>query len=140
MKRILVALDTSERAPSVLEAARKIAASNPDCKLVLFHSVGLPPELPPSIYSFADGDLYEVLMKNARVALDKLVASVPTAMVERVEVILGVAWQAICREAKERDVDLIVLGSHGYSGIDRLLGTTAAKVVNHADRSVLIVR
>jgi nucleotide-binding universal stress UspA family protein len=140
MKRILVALDTSPRAPAVLEAAAKIAAANPGCKLVLFHSVGLPPELPPSVYSYADGDLYDVLMKNARAALDKVVASVPSQVVERVDVILGVAWQAICREAKERDVDLIVLGSHGYSGVDRLLGTTAAKVVNHADRSVLIVR
>ncbi len=140
MKRILVALDTSERAPLVLEAARKLAVSNPGCKLVLFHSVGLPPELMASAYSFVDGDLREVLMKNSREALDKLVATVPPALVERVEVLLGVAWQAICREAKERDVDLIVLGSHGYSGIDRLLGTTAAKVVNHTDRSVLIVR
>jgi nucleotide-binding universal stress UspA family protein len=37
-------------------------------------------------------------------------------------------------------VDLIVIGSHGYDALDRLLGTTAAKVVNHADRSVLVVR
>ena len=36
--------------------------------------------------------------------------------------------------------DLIVIGSHGYGAIDRVLGTTAAKVVNHADRTVLVVR
>jgi nucleotide-binding universal stress UspA family protein len=35
---------------------------------------------------------------------------------------------------------LILIGSHGYSGLDHLLGTTAARVVNHADRSVLVVR
>ena len=35
---------------------------------------------------------------------------------------------------------LIVIGSHGYGGIDHLLGTTAARVVNHADRPVLVVR
>ena len=39
-----------------------------------------------------------------------------------------------------RRYDLIVIGSHGYSGIDRLIGTTAAKVVNHAKQSVLVVR
>jgi nucleotide-binding universal stress UspA family protein len=38
------------------------------------------------------------------------------------------------------DVDLIVIGSHGYGALDHVLGTTAAKVVNHADRSVLVVR
>ena len=35
--------------------------------------------------------------------------------------------------------DLIVLGSHGYHGLDRLLGTTAGKVVNLARRNVLVV-
>jgi nucleotide-binding universal stress UspA family protein len=42
--------------------------------------------------------------------------------------------------ATEEDVDLIVIGSHGYHDADRVLGTTAAKVVNHADHSVLVVR
>jgi universal stress protein F len=47
---------------------------------------------------------------------------------------------SIERAAAENDVDMIVIGSHGYHGLDRVLGTTAAKVVNHADRSVLVVR
>jgi nucleotide-binding universal stress UspA family protein len=42
-------------------------------------------------------------------------------------------------EVRAREV-LIVIGSHGFSGIDRLLGTTAGRVVNHADRSVIVVR
>lgn len=53
---------------------------------------------------------------------------------------VGVAWDGICSYAKEHDVDMIVIGSHGYGILDRLVGTTAAKVVNHADRSVLVVR
>jgi nucleotide-binding universal stress UspA family protein len=40
----------------------------------------------------------------------------------------------------ELDVDLIVLGSHGYYGMDRILGTTAANVANLAHRGVLVVR
>ena len=50
------------------------------------------------------------------------------------------AWDGICHAARELDVDLIVIGSHGYGAIDRVIGTTAAKVVNHADRNVLVVR
>jgi nucleotide-binding universal stress UspA family protein len=42
--------------------------------------------------------------------------------------------------ARSVEADLIVIGSHGYAGFDRLLGTTAAKVVNHAHCSVLVVR
>jgi nucleotide-binding universal stress UspA family protein len=44
------------------------------------------------------------------------------------------------RPARAIGADLIVIGSHGYGGLDRVLGTTAARVVNHADRSVLVVR
>ena len=53
---------------------------------------------------------------------------------------VGIPWDTICSVAKEEDVDLIVIGSHGYDILDRIVGTTAAKVVNHADRSVLVVR
>ena len=35
---------------------------------------------------------------------------------------------------------MIVIGSHGYGGLDRILGTTAARVVNHALCSVFVVR
>ena len=50
------------------------------------------------------------------------------------------AWDAICSHALEHDVDVIVIGSHDYRFLDRIVGTTAAKVVNHADRPVLVVR
>jgi nucleotide-binding universal stress UspA family protein len=57
-----------------------------------------------------------------------------------VRVALGAPWEAVCSAAREVSADLILIGSHGYSGIDRLLGTTAAKIVNHADRPVLVAR
>ena len=47
----------------------------------------------------------------------------------------------IVDEAKDWDADLIVLGSHGYTGLNRwLLGSVAQFVVNHAPCSVLVVR
>ena len=61
-------------------------------------------------------------------------------LAESVVVAVGSPWRTICNSAKELGVDLVVIGSHGYSPIDHLLGTTAAKVVNHADRSVFVVR
>jgi nucleotide-binding universal stress UspA family protein len=51
----------------------------------------------------------------------------------------GVPWRKILDAADELDVDLIVMGSHGYGGFDRLLGTTAAQVANRARRNVLVV-
>jgi nucleotide-binding universal stress UspA family protein len=37
--------------------------------------------------------------------------------------------------SEELDIDLIVIGSHGYNGMDLLLGTNAERVVNLNDRS-----
>jgi nucleotide-binding universal stress UspA family protein len=57
-----------------------------------------------------------------------------------VQVELGTAWRAVCDTAKADAVDLVVIGSHSYGGLDRLLGTTAAKIVDHAPCSVYVVR
>jgi nucleotide-binding universal stress UspA family protein len=49
--------------------------------------------------------------------------------------------EAICQEATELDVDVIVMASHGRSGVTRmLLGSVAERVLRSADRPVLIVR
>ena len=80
-----------------------------------------------------------MLTSKAKLDLDAHAAKHPLE-VEAVDVHVGTPWDTICREAKTLDCDLVILGSHGYSGFDRILGTTAAKVVNHCDRSVLVVR
>ncbi|MBZ0160918.1 universal stress protein [Candidatus Methylomirabilis sp.] len=49
--------------------------------------------------------------------------------------------EAICQEATTLDVDLIVMASHGHSGVTRLLlGSVAEHVLRLVDRPVLIVR
>jgi universal stress protein F len=80
-----------------------------------------------------------LLEQRARVDLERLATDVPPELRAGIRVIVGNPWQSIDRAAEE-SVDLIVIGSHGYNALDHVLGTTAAKVVNHADRSVLIVR
>jgi nucleotide-binding universal stress UspA family protein len=53
----------------------------------------------------------------------------------------GDARSLVVDEARKWSADLIVLGSHGYSGIKRLLlGSVASSVVSHAPCSVEIVR
>jgi nucleotide-binding universal stress UspA family protein len=53
----------------------------------------------------------------------------------------GDARFEIVEEARKWSADLIVLGSHGYTGIKRLLlGSVASSVVSHAPCSVEIVR
>jgi len=139
MKRILVGLDGSPRERQVLDTA--IAqASRFDAKLVLFHAVSLPVGLPPRALAVPPDAVAAMLVEASRARMDELARTVPSGLVDRVQVEIGVPWRAICEIAKADDCDLIVVGSHGYGGIDRLLGTTAAKIVNHAPCSVLIER
>lgn len=139
MKRILVALDGSSRAPLVLAAAVRLAQIA-QAKLVLFRAIGLPPEVPAELLVVPPLRVEDALRAAAQASLEALSASVDRALVESIHTELATAWNGIVDEARRIDADLIVIGSHGYGGIDRVLGTTAAKVVNHSDRNVLIVR
>lgn len=56
-------------------------------------------------------------------------------------VCLGRPWKEIVNLAKRQRCDLIVLGTHGYTGWQRtLLGSVAEKVVRHAPCPVLTIR
>src|SRR5580693_5554028 len=126
MKRILVCLDGSPRAPGVLAPALAAARAQ-GSKLVMFRSVGLPPDVPQDFWKTTEEPLLDLLKRRAREYLDAHVAEIPPEVRGGVEVAIGVPWQAICDTAHAIGADLVVIGSHGYSGFDRLLGTTAAK-------------
>jgi len=138
MERILVALDGSSRSPAVLTAAVALT-KRVGGKLILFRAIGLPADMPPDVWKQPEQTLLDILRHGALEYLGDR-AKPLEGKVAAMRVGVGSPWQAICNQAHEDDVDLIVIGSHGYGAIDRLLGTTAAKVVNHADRSVLVVR
>jgi nucleotide-binding universal stress UspA family protein len=139
MKRLLVALDGSQRAPTVLAAAARMAELA-SARLILFRAISVPVDMPTEVLNLLDRRLEDVLIGNAHADLERFAAGLPRDRVERIVTPFATAWDGICRVARELDVDLIVIGSHGYGGIDRVLGTTASRVVNHADRNVLVVR
>jgi nucleotide-binding universal stress UspA family protein len=59
----------------------------------------------------------------------------------RVVEVSGPIHDTICQEAAAQEVDLIVMASHGYSGMKHLLlGSVVEHVVRSADRPVLIIR
>jgi nucleotide-binding universal stress UspA family protein len=136
---ILVALDTSPRAPYVLaegvDLAQKLGG-----RLVLVRAVGIPHEIPVDVLSASPNRVPEILERLARNDLEERASAIPAGLLAKVVVRVGVPWEAICHVATEENADLVVIGSHGYSGIDKLLGTTAGRVVNHTNRSVLVVR
>lgn len=139
MKRILVGLDGSPRAPGVLAAAVAIGRAQ-GARVVLLRAVGLPKDVPQDFWKTTEEPLLDLLKRRAKDYLLEQVAKVPVEVFGGVEVAVGVPWQAVCEMARTLEAELVVIGSHGYFGFDRLLGTTAGKVVNHAHCSVLVVR
>jgi nucleotide-binding universal stress UspA family protein len=139
MKRILVALDSSKRAPQVLTAAVRLAELT-GAKLVVFRAMGIPPDMPQELLLATDMRIEDVLTRKAYADLEQLIEQAPRGLVEKITTAFATAWDGICTAAREQDADLIMIGSHGYGRLDKLLGTTAGKVVNHADRNVMVVR
>jgi nucleotide-binding universal stress UspA family protein len=83
-------------------------------------------------------ELEEAVQRNMEEALARVTAAGLTA--ERV-VLYGVPFQEIVEAAKARQVDLIVMGTHGHTGLMYVfLGSVAEKVVRLAPCSVLVVR
>jgi universal stress protein F len=139
MNKLLVALDGSPRADAVLSAAISLATLTRG-KIVLFRAIGLPTAIPQSAWALSEASLEETLRHDAETYLAACTRAVPPGLLGGTRVTVGAPWQAVCAAAREVNADLVVIGAHGYSGVDHLIGTTAAKIVNHIDRSVLVVR
>jgi nucleotide-binding universal stress UspA family protein len=137
---MLVALDGSVRAPGVFVAALEIAERF-GASVQPFRAIFVPPEFPAAAAGSAKDPLPELLERGARAEVSAIVsgATLGSVHVEPAIVRIGDPWRAILEVSDEVDADLIVVGSHGYHGLDRLLGTTAARVANMATRNVLVV-
>ena len=87
-------------------------------------------------------DISEQLEDSAERELPKIAECEECADIEIEELIVhGEAATEIVRVAKERDVDIIVIASHGRTGLGRILfGSTAEAVVRHAACPVLVVK
>lgn len=136
---ILVGLDGSERQPAILRQAIELA-DRCGGKLHLCQAMQVPVSIPALAWSFQGDDFQGFLIEHAKKTLERVAQRVPDELLGKTWAELGQPADVLCRLAAENDFDLIVIGSHGYDGIDRLLGTTAAKVTNRAPCSVVIVR
>lgn len=142
-KNILTALDGSPRAMHVLRHAAGLAARS-GAQLHLVRAVHLPLDVPADALTMSGDQLTARLLASGTEELAALAEALhpeitPVLWGQRV-CRFGVPAQVVIEVAGELHADLIVIGSHGYNVVDRLLGTTAARIVNHARCSVLVVR
>ncbi|MFB6224447.1 MAG: universal stress protein [Haloarcula sp.] len=85
-------------------------------------------------------DLSETVLERSRALVERAASEVDSVDVVTV-VEQGTPHRAILDYAAENDIDLVVMGTHGRTGIERyLLGSVAEKVVRTSEVPVLTVR
>ncbi|MDY6816555.1 MAG: universal stress protein [Pseudomonadota bacterium] len=137
-KKMLVAIDLTEEAPQVLNKAKAISSAH-GAELMLVHVVE------PVGYAYGGDipmdltELQEQLDKAAREQLGKYGDEYGVGKENQV-VTVGRPESEIHRLAKEQDVDLVIVGSHGRKGFQLLLGSTANGVLHGTECDVLAVR
>ena len=144
LQRILVPMDFSGKSRQALALAVPLAERHGG-RLFLLHVVQ-----PPAISTWRvipGGEHYLTmnmsnLIERVREALTALAARlVPPAVRGRTLVRQGNAYFEITEAARQLKVDLIVISTHGYTGMHRMLiGSVAERVVRHAPCAVLIAR
>jgi universal stress protein A len=139
-REILLAADFSEYGDQVIQRAHELAKKY-EARLNIIHVVEDIPIMDSSygpIVPF-DIDLTDQMMDAAQKRLAEIADRLAIPQ-DRRWVEIGSPKSEIIRIAKELQVDLIVIGSHGRHGIGLLLGSTAASVIHHAECDVLAVR
>ena len=143
LRRILVPLDLSTHSAMALRHAKHLAARS-NAEVQLLH-VLVKPSFPAHYEALGAPDLYTdtaQLRKESEAALEKLyrTADGPEGLFS-VHVVGGLAIDEILRFASENQSQLLVLGSHGLTGISHLfLGSVAEKVIRQAACPVLTVK
>lgn len=142
IKTILFPTDFSNGARAAMDSALSLAKDY-DAKLVLLYviqDISIAEWYIPSSISAAD--FTEEMKTSAGKEMEKWAVEAK-AKVKDVDqmVVHGVPFVEIIRTAKEKNADLIVIGTHGRTGIDHMLfGSTAEKVVRKSPCPVLTVR
>ena len=140
VKHILVPTDFAPASAEAVEWALELAAKF-DAELTLLHTWEIPP-YPYVDYVMSIIDLSGTLEKAASGALATALENVRTRFPRVKSVLkLGLPWQEIVGAVQDLGVDLVVMGSHGRHGFDRvLMGSVAEKVVRLCSVPVLTVR
>jgi nucleotide-binding universal stress UspA family protein len=139
---ILCPVDLSSASPIVLRWARLFAETY-HAKLLILYADWL--DYPPYFFPSQTGELSDAA-KRHHTALNKYLASLARENLEsnvpyEVAILEGHPVDAILEYAATRQPDLIVMGSHGRSGVARMrLGSVAENVVREAAIPTLVVR
>lgn len=141
MKRILVPTDFSIYAENALKAAAQLAKKH-NAEILLLHMLELPNQMSDAISS---GKSIPEVMFFIQKAKDTFTEIFDRPYLDGIEVTEFIqfekAFDGILRFTKKNEVDLIVMGSHGASGVEEIfIGSNTEKIVRLSDVPVLVIK
>src|SRR5262245_9486901 len=142
IKTILVPHDFSEYAAHALTWAVELAKRY-QAKLILFHAVPVFSRTgyPEGMFLLDLAKIETETIADAEKRLREVVAATGLTGVVETKVVVGDAMWEICQAAEREHADLVIMGSHGRTGLAHIvLGSVAERVVRHVSCPVLVAR
>jgi nucleotide-binding universal stress UspA family protein len=138
MKNILITTDFSETSQTAFALAQQVAEKF-DGSLTLLHVQEL--HLPPLVYESAGTGVGQIEREHKELAKSRIREIAQQLGGTPNHVVIGTPHIEIVRFAKEHDIDLIVMATHGRGFFSHaILGSTTERVVRRAPCPVLTVR
>ncbi|MFG4001319.1 universal stress protein [Flavobacterium aquidurense] len=141
MKQILVPTDFSEPAENALKVAAQIAKKN-NSEIIILHILELPSQMNDAVLGGASIPETMLFIKKANEMLDEVSSRPYLDGIWITEIVkIDKPIHGISQVSKEHNADLIVMGSHGSSGIEELLlGSNTEKMVRNSEIPVLVIK
>jgi universal stress protein A len=143
IKKILHATDFSKASARALQEAIKLAKDN-NAQLLVVHVIEPMPYVVGGEFGGAEiyTKLEDMAKRNAQSSMSKLMERLKKLKVKAESLLLrGSSHEQIVKAARNKKADMIVIGTHGRTGLSKLfMGSVAGKVVSLAACPVMTVR
>lgn len=141
LKKIVCALDLSDHSRAVADYARMLATMSGASIVAVYAAPTLTQytgfHVPPNTIDSFVGEI----VTGAEKSMATFVAEHLSGLEVKAEVVVGYAAEEILAVAETENADMIIMGTHGRKGIDRVLfGSVAEKVVKNSNIPVLTIR
>ncbi len=141
LQKIICALDLSEHSKTVAEYACMLAKAMNASIVAVYAAPTLTQytgfHVPPNTIDSFVGEI----VSGAEKAMAQFVSENFEGVETKAEVVVGYAAEEILEIAAKEEADMIVMGTHGRKGIDRILfGSVAERVVKNSHLPVLTIR
>ncbi len=141
IKKILCPIDLSDHSKTVAEYASMYAKLSNASILAVYAAPTLTQYTGFHVQANTIDSFVGEIVSGAEATMSSFVSECFAGVEVDYKIVVGYAAEEIIALADEENADLIVMGTHGRTGIDRMLfGSVAEKVVKNASVPVLTVR